>query len=366
MGYFIIYIFSDLKRLSNLCRRLKIFFKDNQYIEAEYLVLRRIIYRMKQKFRSSKDFKATEQVCKSLKIYFNTDIVSHLKTIIGLIPKKYKKKTYLPSKNLIVFLLVRLQGISCLLKKIVESCLEAAGLLFIRLKTGHLWKVGIIVYSIISRIYALMKFATNKICEFYNKLIIYSRKLKGGGKWLPDVNELPLDLKEWLNIDWLELDEEIQLVDITEIPSTSFFNLVDDDDDIEFCDEYILVKDEEKREIKSELITDLRGFEINDDIGDIVELEDSIIDCNLSKDQVDSKEVVELSDDSFETDENLPKFKSRKQQKLNKSLKKQKNKNGIKKNKGKKNKSNKGKIKIPKEKFKDKSYFLRKKNESCL
>ncbi|XP_072402939.1 nucleolus and neural progenitor protein [Diabrotica undecimpunctata] len=267
----------DLDGLTHICNEFKRFFKKDRHMEAEYLVLSRIVYRMKQKFRTSKDFKFLERIYKCLKVYFNMNLPQYVDRFSELIPRRYKLDTRLPSRNLLDYILIRVQGATKLLEKMVDFCKEAADLLLVRIKTGQFWKVALIVYSIVSRIYTLAKFTVNQLCEVYKKLIGFSKMLLGSKKWLPQGYILPDDLKEWLNISWL--DDDIQIIEPS-LPTSEimkFFDLVDDSD-IEFCDEYILIQ-EEKDDKDLELLTPITTFKVDDDDEDpgvVIEIDDIV------------------------------------------------------------------------------------------
>ncbi|XP_023012322.1 uncharacterized protein [Leptinotarsa decemlineata] len=304
----------DLNYLHEICQELKAFL-ENKYMRAEFLVLSRIIYRMKQKFRSAKDFKALEKLNKALEILFKLDIQNDVTTFMELIPPRYKDETYLPTKNMLDYLLVRFQGLTKLMERIVETCKISAFLLSMRMKTGHFWRVGFISFALVSRVYILAKFNTNRICEFYRKLLPFSNKLQNLGKnWLPLGYMLPKDLKEWMNVSWLDFDDVVQIIETPEISDImKFFDLVEnEDDDVEFCDEYIMIGDSEvdkcfKNLQKPVLLNrnivgpkEFRGFNCNEDIGEIIEIKDPKVvngNCDISNNEND---VIYLSDNSVE------------------------------------------------------------------
>lgn len=168
----------DFNYLLSLCTKLKEFLDNNNYIEAEYLVLSRIVYRMKQKFRTSKDFKTLEKLCKCLKVYFDINLSLYLTRFIELIPTKKAKEMYVPSKNLLDYLLVRLLSMKKLLQKILINCTQAAHLFDVRIKSGQFWKVAFCVYSLVSRIYILTQHSEKEVNEFYEKLKEFSKEYK--------------------------------------------------------------------------------------------------------------------------------------------------------------------------------------------
>ncbi|KAJ8946718.1 hypothetical protein NQ318_020812 [Aromia moschata] len=185
-----------------------------------------------------------------------------------------KKKYICPLKDLLDYILVRLQGIGKLMERLVESSKIAAYLLDKRMHTGHFWKIAFIMFS---------------------KLLPFSSQLKNTGSgWLPPSYILPQDLGKWMDVDWLEFDEEVQIVGVpTEIPDImKFFDLVDDDDDVQFCEEYLMIEDDEDDEAEihfneandykakipfTQRLSQLRGFDNSEDIGEVIDIEDSLV-----------------------------------------------------------------------------------------
>nr|CAI5818445.1 unnamed protein product [Callosobruchus analis] len=273
----------DVIYLRQVCKDAKHFFEDKRYMHVEYLILSRIVYRMKQKFRSSKDFKAVVKMYKTLDNYFKINMSAYINTFMELIPHSYEDEgTYLPTKNLIDFILVRHQGLVKLLVRIVETSKLAAYLLQERIHIGHSWQCAFTLFAIASRIYVLSKFMIQKTCDFYQKLYPFSNKLMNlGVDWLKSDNQLPKDLRQWLNIDWLDVDDEVKIIEEPELPRIiDFFDLVnDDDDDVQFCDEYIVLDEslinvrgnKKHTHMVDDSIKILRGFDLEDE-GEVIEV----------------------------------------------------------------------------------------------
>ncbi|KAL1489327.1 hypothetical protein ABEB36_014245 [Hypothenemus hampei] len=260
----------DLKKLQTALQDGINHFKNQKFLSIETNLLYRILYRMKMKFRNGKDFKLLEKMHRCLKNYFSTRMNWHLQNLLDLLPKTFtKNECYVPSKNMLLYILVRLQGLVKLLEHIYNTCLLLAEQLQMRLGVGHFWKLFFILFAIVSRISVIVKANTRFLCELYGKLLPHSYKLSPiGVPFLPDGYELPTDLREWLSVSWVY---EEDFVDLTFEPPTyamDILNLIDNDDDdndVMFCDEYILLEDEKDGE----------SYENNDE--EIYEINDSII-----------------------------------------------------------------------------------------
>lgn len=275
----------DLIKLRNALEHGINHFKDQGIIIREAAVLSRIIYRLKTKLRTWKYFKSLEKVKHALNIYFNTNLTSYLYNVVELIPAKYEKDTYLPTKNMLHFILVRIQGLAKLMERIYDTCKIAAYQINKIMYLGHFWKIKFILFAVISRIFVIIKFNTKYLCEIYGKLYPLAQKLHNNGKkWLPENYILPSDLREWLGVSWVY---EEDYVDLTVKPDMNdvfdLLNSLDDgDDDVEFCDEYVLINEDNDEDIeivehsivkqamkKIGSSNRMRGFSINeDDIGE--------------------------------------------------------------------------------------------------
>ncbi|XP_076253557.1 uncharacterized protein LOC143191979 isoform X1 [Rhynchophorus ferrugineus] len=264
--------------------------KDQEYLIRETAVLSRMIYRLKLKYRNSKDFKTIEKLKHSLNIFLKNDLINHLNLLLDIIPTYYSIDTYLPTKNMVSYILVRIQGLVKLLERIYETCKIGALQINQKISTGHFWKLSFLMFSVISRISILTKHNTKMLCESYGRLYPYIQKLENSGKeWLPSTYILPPDLREWLAVSWVYEEDYIDLTVQTNFNDViEILNLIDDDD-VEISDEYIIIKEDESNDIKdfnsnkNTLNKDkMRGFSIDeDDIG--VEIIDSITNSPTKK-----------------------------------------------------------------------------------
>ncbi|EFA10549.1 uncharacterized protein LOC135265320 [Tribolium castaneum] len=275
------------------------FFDNQQHLCTEAALLSRTVYRLKMKFRSSKDFKAVEKLSRVLRTYLQMQFSTTLKYVLDLIPPNYKVlKTFFLTKNMIDFLLVRLQGLGKTLCRVLDTCKVISELTLQRFRLGHFWKIAAIVYAITARIFVITRGIFKFVCELYGNLLPFSGMLaNAGGQWLPDGYVFPPKLKDWLGVDWLNLEDNVIEIPDDE-PSVAFFKLLDDsDDEVEFCDEYIVVNDEPSvQEVKDsdvELCEDnVSKEEESDNEVDVGEL---VIVCD-NKDKAQIHDDVDVGD----------------------------------------------------------------------
>ncbi|KAF2905451.1 hypothetical protein ILUMI_00724 [Ignelater luminosus] len=265
-------------------------FKNDKSFKEEAAILSRTIYRMKLKFRNDKGFKAMEKTNRALLQYLRMDIPQMLETFYGMIPHKYGYDTYLPTLNMLHYVLIRIQGLAKLMIRVVECAKTAALFMESRVSIGHLWKVAFICFTVVSKIFVLSKQLTKFCCKFYSQLHPFTKALKNVGvQWLPSEYVLPNDLKLWLDVDWLDKDD-VSIPKPKKMKIPTVFDIIESDSDVEFRGEYTEIKDDDDvdfvneylevdksrkdklgmREILLESDTELTAVKIQEDMGEVV------------------------------------------------------------------------------------------------
>lgn len=209
-------------------------------LRVESLVLCRCIYRMNLQFRNDKGFKYMQKTNSLLKKVLNFDILSDFNYFYCSVPQKYDKDMYMPTRQMLEYLLVRLQGYSQLASRVCESAQTTVEFMRGRLILGHLWVTAAVNLSLASRIWQLCKDLTENCCVLFDDLLpLRENLIPIGGEWLEKGYEFPVELKVWLDMDWLKDQSDVVSHVQLELP---IFNLIDDeeDDDVEFCYQYKL------------------------------------------------------------------------------------------------------------------------------
>ncbi|XP_044732165.1 uncharacterized protein LOC123295029 [Chrysoperla carnea] len=194
---------TDVLNLHKIIKKFFREFENTQCINQEAAMLSRIIYRMKYKFRSDKGFKNMEKVNRALLQYLNMNYVQYIQTFLNTIDLEDINNVdiYLPTKQMLEYLLVRTQGFAKLMQRIIESCEITAQYMSSRISIGQSWNLGLLVVSNCSRIHFISNYLLQKSCEFYNGIVPYLDILQlSGVKWLADDYNFPSDLYLWLNI----------------------------------------------------------------------------------------------------------------------------------------------------------------------
>ncbi|XP_012217578.1 nucleolus and neural progenitor protein [Linepithema humile] len=179
--------------------------KSLDVLHTEAAVLSRLIYRMKSKFRNDKGLKKMAQLNKALLNYYNMDLLKEYETLKSII--QTKGEIYiLPSKQMLEYVLVRMQGFAKLMIRVDKIAKDAAHFLKARIQLGHAWTISLMAYATVSRIWIYSKLMLQKCCKWYEGLYRCSENFQLIGlPWIPKDQSLPCDLKLWLpDFDWLD------------------------------------------------------------------------------------------------------------------------------------------------------------------
>ncbi|EFN83476.1 uncharacterized protein LOC105184131 [Harpegnathos saltator] len=172
-------------------------------LDMEAAFLSRLIYRMKNKFRSDKGLKFMEKVNRALINYLNMALVENYKDLKSYIHVEDKVLT-LPSRQLLEYVLVRTQGFAKLMERIEQVARYCAHFLKTRIGLGHAWSISLVAYSNISRIWFLSRQLIRQCCVWYKELYQYVSIFQYVGlPWIPENQSLPHDLEQWLSIEWM-------------------------------------------------------------------------------------------------------------------------------------------------------------------
>ncbi|XP_018335544.1 uncharacterized protein LOC108744336 [Agrilus planipennis] len=179
------------------------FYRDNKFLNAESALLERCVYRMKLKFRSNKGFKALQKILKSLKMYMIVDMATIINKLIQ-INNESNQIVYAPGKCNIEYLLVRLQTVAKLMERVIEITKESALYIHSVIGIGHIWKVLVVCFGIISRLRVNAINILKYTCTLYLQTKhFYDNYYDSTAEcWIPNRYKFPDDLKEWIGLEW--------------------------------------------------------------------------------------------------------------------------------------------------------------------
>lgn len=270
-------------------------FSDQTYLKYETELLNKAIASVNTRFRGHKDFKSLKKLKKTLHNFFEMNLSDSLMDFKSLLPdSNLLDDLYFPARSNLEYILVRLQGAGKLCARIFETCKISANLLLQKIHIGQYWNVCLIIFSFVSRIFIVIKNTIKFVSDLYAKLLLFSTKLQNTNTaWLPKGYKFPKDLITWLDIK--DLESEMNVIEIEdETPDLiKYFSLIEDEDDdeVQFCGEYIMLDDEKEantsRKSNQEQIEciDLRGFDLDEDIGEVIEIDETFDDSVMIVDE---------------------------------------------------------------------------------
>ena len=145
--------------------------------KLELSILSQFLYKNHNRFRNDKAHKFLKMIEKSCKRFWNElllgqEVIKFYGVYPVLMDIKNKDKVYLPTNEMLRYLLARLYGGAHLLWKIVIYSKKAGELCVQRIKLGHFWNIGLNNLSCVSRIWALSISSLVLVEKAYKSLIL--------------------------------------------------------------------------------------------------------------------------------------------------------------------------------------------------
>ncbi|KRT80025.1 hypothetical protein AMK59_6561 [Oryctes borbonicus] len=278
------------------------YFSNQIILEQEAALLSRCIYRMKMKFRSDKGLKSMEKLNRTLLQFKYLEFCSILEDFISLLPES-NSDLYLPSRNMLDYILVRLQGATYLMNRASDVAQIVADNMGSRVCIGHSWKVGMIVLALVSRIWFICRNITKYCCHFYTNIKSVRDILSDmGNSWLPENYSLPQCLETWLDISWVneprslsfqQVETKIPLQDPLKVRKCGNFDQIKYDKD-----EVIEIHDNNGKSVSKDGLNRSNAFDLlikNDDFGEVIS--NPFLNVKES-----SESVIRLSSDTEDED----------------------------------------------------------------
>lgn len=203
--------FADVEPLIKIFREASTFFSNQTFLQQETALLSRCIYKTKTKFRSEKGNKEMQKLNRALLQYLNINFAYHVQNFKEMLPPSNEQVFYLPTKNMLDYILVRLQGIMKLMSRAIECAKRAALYLEQKMPLGQFWKVDFVCIALVSRLRVLAVEIIKFSWKFFNTAIGYSTLLKNSGaQWLSSDYVFSLNFKDYVS-DEVNLDENSQI-----------------------------------------------------------------------------------------------------------------------------------------------------------
>uniref|UniRef100_A0A336K2S9 CSON013832 protein n=1 Tax=Culicoides sonorensis TaxID=179676 RepID=A0A336K2S9_CULSO len=311
---------ADLKALSKSMNHLLNIFKDSKRFDTAAAYLSRIICINGAQFRRMELLRRMKQTNQALLRLKNYEIIQNIEDFIAYIPHEFEEiqKIHLPTQQYLEYILVKLQGISKLLCRVI-NCTRRAGRNCLQLVSiGNFIAKNAIFLSVLGEIAAVTKKRLDDVIQAYDQIVQFQDKLKSSKvPWLPENYCLPVDLKLWLG-------ESYPSEPVNAANSVSYRNplsslISTEEDDVEFEDEtkeiYEAFKEVEQK--TTNFGDDFVQFdgtkekESENGFGDTVEREESLLDRLLSVKTVQDIQNFIKNEDSLRIQRNPKSFTSK-------------------------------------------------------
>lgn len=165
---------------------------------------------MGRKFRHDIGHSYVRRTNIALLKYLNFEILNDLKTFLSMLPTTSSSEMYLPTRQMLEYVLVRFQTFAKIVFRIVICSKNAATFYFERIKRGDSAWLSLMPYTVLSRVWHLTNRLVLNTCKWYKKLLPLTDSLKlVGVPFLPINYILPLNLFEWLDYAAYENDTKL-------------------------------------------------------------------------------------------------------------------------------------------------------------
>ncbi|XP_041468954.1 uncharacterized protein LOC121418841 [Lytechinus variegatus] len=199
---------------------------NGSLLKRELVTLSRFLYKNKNSQRNWKLYGLLVKLKKCLERLANTAIHSYAETMLSAwdgFPDLSTPVISLPSRQMLEYLCVGLQGCTKLCAYIASQCEQAALLMIETIHNGMFLSSSLVFLAIVSRIRVLIcNFFKSAVGWYDNLVTVRSFLPSTSSEWLPKGTELPGTLLEWLG------DEASRLtLDVTSSKNASELSLLD-------------------------------------------------------------------------------------------------------------------------------------------
>ena len=148
-----------------------------------------------------------KKVYQAILRYLNMDLVTVIETFKSFVCEESGSQVTVPYQQNLDFILLRMQGLSKLLIRIVDCTRRSANYFLGLIKSGSFYTKGVVFLSTLASVWSLSREFCRNVVDHFNKLWVFREKLltKPGLKWVDVEYELPEKLQMWLGEEYLRL-----------------------------------------------------------------------------------------------------------------------------------------------------------------
>lgn len=175
--------------------------------EAEIEQISTFIYLEREAFRMMKGFHEMKKTQQAAHRYQRIDIVGILETFNSFISDDLKSIVTIPHRQNLDYVLIKLQGLSKLLIRIITCARNSARYFLGLIRHGSFYVKGTVFVASLAKVWDMSRSMCAYTVMLYNKLMTYRDQLIHGDsiKWIATNCSLPLQLDAWLGHEFHEL-----------------------------------------------------------------------------------------------------------------------------------------------------------------
>lgn len=180
------------------------YFGSLAHFHDEVAQLSQFIFMNCKQLRIMRGFHEMKKAHQGLLRYLNMNIATSIEIFKGFIADEASKSITLPHQQNLDFILIKLQGLSMLLIRVV-TCLKKSANYFLGLiKAGSFYSKGIVFLSTLASIWSQCRDICKTVVIHYNRLREFRDNLivKPGANWVDVEYKLPERLEVWLGDDF--------------------------------------------------------------------------------------------------------------------------------------------------------------------
>lgn len=196
--------FVDLNRLNKVLQETVDFFQNLDEFHLEATQLSRLIFMNCKQYRMMNGLHELKKTHQALLRYFNMDVVTAIESFKGFVCEETSSKVTVPYRESLDFILIKLQGLSKVLIRAIESSKKSARYFLGFAKAGNFHVKGVVFISSIASVWNKCREICKFVVQQYSKLREFRENLqrKPGVNWIDGGYEIPESLEKWLGEDY--------------------------------------------------------------------------------------------------------------------------------------------------------------------
>lgn len=191
---------SGIQELRSTCKNIIKVLSQQSPLHKESAILSRIAYKFDKKFRNDIGYRNFKKVNVALRRYLFLNLLKDVQSFTDTLPP-VEDEVYLPTKQMLQYVLVRLLAFSKILLRIC-ICSKKSSIFYLdRIRSGDSHWMSLMPYAALSRVWSMCSVLLQHACKWYSQLLPWLDKLQVKGVvFLPDSYNFPSDLGNWLDM----------------------------------------------------------------------------------------------------------------------------------------------------------------------